>query len=144
MSAGRLFFAVVTAVVLSVRLLAQIAAPVESKNLKIIGHNDLNQHGNGGEGLMLKQYPNGRRILFLAHESAPLCFSVIDVTKPSQPTVVTQVPIQAADIRCNSLDVSKNTLIVAHQTAKAGLPNGGVRIYDISDYANPRELAFFD
>jgi hypothetical protein len=52
----------------------------EASNMRIIGHSDLNGQGNGGEGLILQQYPNGRRILFLAHERAPLCFSVIDVT----------------------------------------------------------------
>jgi len=35
-------------------------------------------------------------------------------------------------------------LIVAHQTAKIGLPHAGIRIYDVSEPASPRELAFFD
>src|SRR5262245_33955175 len=40
--------------------------PVEAKNLRIVGHNDLNGHGNGGEGLALREYTGGRRVLFLA------------------------------------------------------------------------------
>ncbi len=118
--------------------------PLESSNVRILGHSDLNGRGNGGEGLALTQYRDGRRILFLAHESAPLCFSVIDVTHPARPVVVAQLPAVTADIRCNSLGLSGTTLVVAHQTAKAGLPNGGMRVYDVADPAKPKELAFFD
>ncbi len=59
-----------------------IPAVQSSSNMTIIGHSDLNGAGKGGEGLALRQYPDGRRVLFLAHESAPMCVSVIDVTKP--------------------------------------------------------------
>jgi len=118
--------------------------PLESSNMRIIGHSDLNGQGNGGEGLALTQYRDGRRVLFLAHESAPLCFSAIDVTNVSQPRVLAQVPTVTTDIRCNSLGLSGNILAVAHQTSKVGLPNGGMRVYDVSDPMKPKELAFFD
>jgi len=48
---------------------------------------------HGGEGLALRQYPDGRRVLFLAHESAPMCVSIIDVSKPDDPKVITQIPV---------------------------------------------------
>ena len=115
-----------------------------AKNLRVVGHSGLNGHGNGGEGLDLRQYADGRRILFLAHESGPICFSVVDVTKTARPHVLTQVPTVSADVRCNSLGVSNTTLIVAQQTATIGRPNGGIRIYDVSAPAQPRETAFFD
>jgi hypothetical protein len=118
--------------------------PLEASNMRIVGHTDLNGRGNGGEGLALTQYRDGRRILFLAHESSPLCFSVIDVTAPARPVVVTQVPTVTSDVRCNSLGLSGTTLVVAHQTARIGLPNGGIRIYDVADPSKPREVAFFD
>ena len=117
---------------------------VESRNMRIVGHSDLNGHGNGGEGLALRRYPDGRRILFLAHESAPLCFSVVDVTDKSSPAVVAQEPTVTPEIRCNSLGLSGDTLVVAHQTSRVGLPNGGMRVYDVADPAPPRQLAFFD
>ena len=59
-----------------------IPAVQASSNMQIIGHSDLNGAGRGGEGLALRQYPDGRRVLFLAHESAPMCVSVVDVTIP--------------------------------------------------------------
>src|ERR1700744_1465923 len=86
----------------------------EASNMELIGHSDLNGAGKGGEGLALRQYPDGRRILFLAHESAPMCFTVIDVTQPENPKVIAQVPVEAAFARCNSLGVSGTTMAVAH------------------------------
>src|ERR1700691_1090802 len=74
----------------------------EASNMTIIGHSDLNGAGKGGEGLALRQYPDGRRILFLAHESPPMCVSIIDVTQPADPKVVTQIPIDGPHLRCNS------------------------------------------
>lgn len=123
---------------------ADWAKPLEAKNMRIVGHSDLNGRGNGGEGLALHQYPDGRRVLFLAHETSPVCLSAVDVTNPAQPKVLTQVPTVTQDVRCNSLALSGTTLIVAHQTAKVGLPDAGIRIYDVSDPANPKELSFFD
>jgi hypothetical protein len=35
---------------------AEEPAPREARNLRIIGHSDLNGRGNGGEGLDLEQY----------------------------------------------------------------------------------------
>ena len=46
---------------------ADWAKPLEAKNMRIVGHSDLNGQGNGGEGLALHQYQDGRRVLFLAH-----------------------------------------------------------------------------
>jgi len=123
---------------------ADWAKPLEASNMRIVGHNDLNGKGNGGEGLALTQYANGRRVLFLAHESAPTCFSVVDVTNTAKPAVITQVNTVTSDIRCNSLGLSGTTLVVAHQTTKIGMPNGGMRVFDVADPANPKEIAFFD
>src|SRR3954470_6408823 len=120
------------------------AKPLEVSNMRILGQTDLDGKGNGGEGLALTQYRDGRRVLFLAHESAPTCFSVIDVTNTAKPTVITQVNTVTSDIRCNSLGLSGTTLVVAHQTQKIGLPNGGMRVFDVAAPAHPKELAFFD
>src|ERR1700691_1134843 len=95
----------------------------EASNMTLVGHSDLNGVGKGGEGLALHQYPDGRRVLFLAHESGPMCFSVVDVTKPEDPKVITQIPVDVAFARCNSLGLSGTTLAVAHQVDKVGQPH---------------------
>src|SRR5262245_57335313 len=98
----------------------------EASNMQIIGHSDLKGAGKGGEGLALRQYPDGRRVLFLAHESAPMCVSVIDVTRPENPKVIAQVPVEADFVRCNSLGLSGPTLAVAHQVDEVGQPHAGM------------------
>jgi len=123
---------------------ADWAKALEAKDMRIVGHTDLGGRGNGGEGLALHQYSDGRRILFLAHESSPVCFSVVDVTHTTQPKVLAQVPTVSTEVRCNSLGLSGTTLVVAHQTARVGLPQAGLRIYDVGDPALPKEIAFFD
>jgi hypothetical protein len=121
-----------------------IPAVQSSSNMEIIGHSDLNGAGHGGEGLALRQYPDGRRVLFLAHESAPMCVSLIDVTKPEDPKVITQIPVPAPQLRCNSLGLSGTIMTVAHQTDKAGQPGAGMEVWDVADPAHPKKIAFFD
>jgi hypothetical protein len=96
---------------------AQPAA--ESSNITLIGHNDLNSNGDGGEGLAIQQWPDGRRILYLAHEGQKTCLSILDVTRPENPVLVNQLPSPApGGTRCNSLGLSGNVLAIANQTLR--------------------------
>ncbi len=107
----------------------------ESRNMVLVGHSDLNGRGDGGEGLALQQLPDGRRILYLAHEAPQLCVSVVDVTRPEQPRVVTQLPSPAPGVtRCNSLGLSGTVLTVANQAAKVGGKPAGMWVLDVSDF----------
>ena len=115
----------------------------EQVNLRLVGQSSLSGAGKGGEGLALKRHGD-RTVLFLAHESAPQCFSVIDVTSPAKPEVVAQVPVEASFVRCNSLGLSGDVLVVARQSEKVGQPHGGIVVYDVSDAAHPRKLSYFD
>jgi len=139
------------ATVLLVALLcAQTPAPaswvraVDARNLRLIGHSDLNGKGNGGEGLDLEQYPDGRRVLFYAHTAPPTCLTTVDVTDPSRPRVLAQLPTIAPHIRCNSLGVSGTKMVVAQNTDQPGQPDGGALVFDVSDPAKPRQIATFD
>lgn len=123
---------------------ASWAKAKDAKHLRLIGHSDLNGKGDGGEGLALRQYPDGRRVLFIAHLTAPTCLTTVDVTRPEAPVVLAQLPTVAKEVRCNSLAVAGNTLIVAQQVEQPGQPGGGVRLYDVADPAQPRQLSFFD
>ena len=121
-----------------------VAAPApEQLNLRLVGQSALSGAGKGGEGLALKRYGK-RTVLFLAHESAPQCFSVIDVTSPAKPEVLAQLPVEADFVRCNSLGLSGDVLVVARQSEKVGQPHGGIVVYDVSDAAHPRKLSYFD
>ena len=121
-----------------------IPAVQSASNMEIIGHSDLNGAGHGGEGLALRQYPDGRRVLFLAHESAPMCVSIIDVTRPEDPKGITQIPNPAPQLRCNSLGLAGTTMTVASQTDKPGQPGAGMQVWDVADPAHPTQVGFLD
>ena len=112
--------------------------------MRLIGHSDLGGFGNGGEGMGLQKTRDGRRIMYIAHECAPINFSVLDVTDPSKPHLVTQTRLPHAQVRSNSLDLVGDTLAVAYQTQQTGLQPAGVELFDVSDPANPRSISFFD
>lgn len=128
-------------------------SPAESRNMALVGHNDLNGNGDGGEGLALQEFPGGRKILYLAHEAPARCFSVIDVTKPEAPVLLTQLPSPAPGVtRCNSLGLSGTVLAVANQSAKAGGKTAGMWVLDVSSLErvtsakslDDLKLSFFD
>ena len=122
---------------------------VRSRNMKLIGHSTLNGFGNGGEGFGLKQLPDGRRILFVAHEGPPTDFTVLDVTHPAEPKVIAQIDLANNGIRSNSLYLYDDILLVAYQTGlhrqsdNLSKERTGMGVWDISDVKNPRQIGFF-
>ena len=115
-----------------------------SRNMRPLGQNDLNGFGNCGEGTSLQLTRDKRRVLWLAHESAPKNVTAVDVTNPRKPTVITQTDLPHDKMRSNSLEVVGNLLVVAYQTTSPGLTPAGVEIFDVEDPAKPRSIAFFD
>ena len=75
-------------------------------NMKLLAHHELGGFGGLGEGIAMQQTDDGRRILWLAHESAPKNFTGVDGTDPRQPRMVVQTELPHADMRSNSLEVS--------------------------------------
>ncbi len=116
----------------------------ESKNMRLLGHHDLGGFGNCGEGLALQQTHDGRRVLYIAHESAPKNFTAVDVTDPTTPQMLVQTELPHSNMRSNSLDAVGDLLAVAYQTSRPGLTPAGVELFDISDPTKPRSISFFD
>jgi hypothetical protein len=125
----------------------------ESNNMALVGHNDLNGNGDGGEGLAIQQWPDGRRILYLAHEGQKTCVSMVDVTHPQNPVMINQLPSPAPGItRCNSLGLSGNVLVIANQALKKGQKTAGLWVLDVSNFDRIRnakslqdlQFSFFD
>jgi hypothetical protein len=119
------------------------------KNMLLVGHQDLNGHGDGGEGLAIQQRPDGRRILFIAHEERVICLSIVEVTHPEAPVLLNQLPSPAPGVtRCNSLGLSGNVLAVADQTVNLGQGPAGMWVLDVSDLSrlqkakSMKDLAF--
>ncbi len=115
-----------------------------SKNMRLLGHHELDGFGNVGEGMCIQLAGDGRRVLWLAHESAPKNVTAVDVTEPRNPKVIVQTELPNRDMRSNSLDLVGDMLVVAYQTSRVGLPTAGFEMFDVKDPAHPRSIAFFD
>lgn len=113
-------------------------------NMKLISHNELQGFGGMGEGVAIQLADDGRRILWMAHESAPKNFTGVDVTDPRNPRVIVQTELPHMKMRSNSLDVVGNLMVVAHQVKELGAKPAGINIYDISKPEEPRLLSHFD
>src|SRR6266487_1024547 len=87
-------------------------------NMKLIAQHALNGYGGMGEGMSLQLARGGRRVLWLAHESAPNNFT--------------------------ALEVSGELMVVAYQVSEWVLKPAGFELFDISEPERPRSIAMFD
>ena len=116
----------------------------EIRNMRLISHHDLNGFGNIGEGMHIHQTRDGRRILYLAHESAPKDITSVDVTDIANPRVMVQTEHEYPHLRSNSLSIVGDTMLVAYQSLNPGQPGTGMGVYDISNVEEPRRVGFLD
>jgi hypothetical protein len=113
-------------------------------NMKLLSHHELEGFGGIGEGMAMQLAKDGRRILWLAHESAPKNFTGVDVTDPKKPKVVVQTELPHAKVRSNSLDIVGNTMAVAYQTSALNTKPAGFDLFDISTPESPKLISHFD
>ena len=123
--------------------LGKNAEPV-TWNFKLLAQNDLAGFGGMGEGIGVQIAKDGRRIAWIAHESAPKNLTGVDVSDPRNPKVVVQTDLPEMHMRSNSLDVSGDIMAVAYQTKKVGQKPAGLELFDISVPEKPRSIAFYD
>ena len=88
----------------------------EIKNMRLISHHDLNGFGNIGEGIHLHQTNDGKRILYMAHESAPKDITGIDVSDLRNPKMLVQTDLVYPHLRSNSLSIIDDIMLVAYQS----------------------------
>src|SRR5258707_339497 len=84
-------------------------------NFKLVAQHELDGFGGLGECMAIQIAKDGRRILWLAHESAPKNFTAVDVSDPRKPKVVVQTELPQSHMRSNSLEVVGDVMAVAHQ-----------------------------
>jgi hypothetical protein len=113
-------------------------------NMKLLAHHTLNGFGGMGEGMAMQLARDGRRVLWLAHESAPKNFTAVDVSDPRAPRVIAQTDLPHAQMRSNSLEVAGDLMAVAYQVTQFGLEPAGFELFDISVPEKPRSISFFD
>ena len=73
-------------------------------NFKLLANDMLGGFGGMGEGMSVQIAPDGRRIIWLAHESAPKNFTAVDVSDPRKPKIVVQTDLPQSFMRSNSLE----------------------------------------
>jgi hypothetical protein len=115
-----------------------------ARNMRLLAQHPLDGFGNCGEGMAIQLTRDKRRVLWLAHESAPKNVTALDVTNPRKPAVLVQTALPHERMRSNSLDLVGDLLVVAYQTQAPGLTPAGFEIFDVADPAKPRSIAFFD
>jgi len=115
-----------------------------STNFKLLAQHDLGGFGAMGEGMSVQIAKDGRRIIWLAHESAPKNFTAVDVTDPRQPKLVIQTDLPQPYMRSNSLELTGDIMAVAYQTKKVGQQPAGMELFDVSVPEKPRSISFFD
>ena len=112
--------------------------------MKLLSHHELQGFGGIGEGMGMQLAKDGRRILWLAHESAPKNFTAVDVTDPKNPRVVVQTELPHAKVRSNSLDVVGDIMAVAYQTSAVNAKPAGFDLFDIGTPEKPKLISHFD
>jgi hypothetical protein len=116
----------------------------ECKGFRILAQDPLLGFGGVGEGMSHQVAPDGRRIMWLAHEGPPKNFTGVDVSDPRKPKVVIQTDLPHTNMRSNSLEVTGNIMAVAYQTYSLGERNAGIELFDIARPEEPKSIAFFD
>ena len=112
--------------------------------MRLIAQDTLVGFGGMGEGMSMQVAGDGRRILWLAHESAPKNFTGVDVSDPSSPKIVVQTELPHMDMRSNSLEVTGDIMAVAYQTKGKNMQPAGVELFDLSAPEEPKSISFFD
>jgi hypothetical protein len=113
-------------------------------NFRLLAHHELGGFGGMGEGMSIQIARDGRRIIWLAHESAPKNFTAVDVSDPRKPKIVVQTDLPQAYMRSNSLETVGDIMAVAYQCQKPGQKPAGFELFDISVPEKPRSIAFVD
>ena len=107
------------------------AAEATAWNFKLLAQTDLGGFGGMGEGMSVQIAKDGRRIIWLAHESAPKNFTAVDVSDPRQPKVVVQTDLPQSFMRSNSLELTGDVMAVAYQTQKVAQQPAGFELFDV-------------
>ncbi|WP_197711825.1 LVIVD repeat-containing protein [Polynucleobacter necessarius] len=112
--------------------------------MTLLEHHELAGFGGMGEGIAMQKTDDGRRILWMAHESAPKDFTAVDVTDPKNPKLIIQTELPDMQLRANSLDVVGNKLVVAQQGKRVGMKGVGFHLFDITIPEQPKLITHFD
>ncbi|HEX9446268.1 MAG TPA: hypothetical protein VGA73_19280, partial [Candidatus Binatia bacterium] len=112
----------------------KIQAKSESWNVRLVGHHDLNGHGDGMQLLKKGRY------VYVAHlGTSPMALTIVDAADPADPRVVKQMP-HPPNTHAHKVQIAGDILIQNQErpyfdkTVAASVPNeAGIRIYTIEN-----------
>ena len=105
-----------------------------SQKIKQIGRMDL----PGGGSIVVE---NG--YAYVGHIEPPHGTSIIDVRDPKNPRLVSQLEVPEG-IHSHKVRVSGDVMLINYERYRnKNEPQGGLKVFDISDRTKPREIAFF-
>jgi hypothetical protein len=112
----------------------------KKRNVRLIGHHNINGHGNGGQVAVSRR--DNEHFAFIGHMKG-MGTSILNVSNPEKPILIAQVPI-AKNTHSHKVRVCGDLMLVnAEQLGKDTNFEAGLKIYDISDISNPRQISFF-
>jgi hypothetical protein len=110
----------------------------EMENFTLLSYTDLDGWDQVAEFRVSK---DGRH----AYVSNYQGFSIVDVSDPAKPRVISKVKNDPS-VQSQYIDVLENVLVINQdgvRDEKIKTWDGGIRLYDISEPAKPREVGFF-
>lgn len=113
--------------------------PEDSSGFRLIGHSDLNGHGDGMQVMPLGD------VLYVAHFGpSGKGTTILDVSDPTGPRVVRQWDAPPGS-HTHKVQVANGLLMTNHELFRGDGPAPvGMAIYDLTDPFDPRRVGFID
>lgn len=116
--------------------------PPESRNLRLVGHSDLDGMGDG-MGITVKD-----GYAFFGHQGGGGT-SIVDVRDPREPKVVNRLPT-APNTHSHKVQIVGDIMLINREQMQPSMGGdtqkqwmAGVSVFDVSDPIDPREIAFW-
>ncbi len=111
----------------------------DAEGLRLIGHSRLEEYGDGMQVLREGD------ALYVGHFGpSGMGTSILDVSDPTQPTVVRQWPAPPGS-HTHKVQVADGLLLVNHEQFRGGENySAGMAVYDLADPFDPQQIGWFD
>lgn len=123
--------------------LREMQAESETWNCRLVGHHNLNGHGDGMQLVKVGPY------VYVAHlGTSDMALSILDCSDPSDPRLVRQLP-HPPNTHRHKVQIVGNVLIqnneqVAFPNAVPGVPAvTGIDVFNLDDPTDPRKVGFY-